>query len=453
MNTMNSSVGYGGRLGVISIGLLVFALNAFAVEDHTISAREQKEIVNTVCSFLENNYVFPDIGEKTKKQVLENCENGKYLQYTSAKEFARILNADLEELSQDMHLGVVYDPDWVTGLKEQGTEGDAYLTEEMVAEERKTNFGFREIRILDGNVGYIDLRIFYHPKYAGETAVAAMNFVANSDALIIDVRNNGGGWGYMVAFLCSYFFDNEELVQFSSVYSRPEDKTYQSWSLPYLPGKIMPDIPLYILTSKSTFSAAEEFCYNLKHTDRATIIGETTRGGAHPIDVKVLSDALVLIMPEWRSIHPKTNTDWEGIGVQPDIEVAAEEALHVAHVQALETLFARAPDEETQRRCQWHIDGIIAKRNPASVDVSRLRSYVGTYGSYSITLENGVLYCMRGNRAKHRMLPMNKDLFLIEDIGDRRFHFMIENDDVRVLAVMHEDGARTVFTREDVQGD
>lgn len=453
MNFMKRDIISCGQLVVVLAGVFFVTAEVVAEEHDMMSVHEQKEIVNTVCSFLENNYVFPDIGEKTGKKVLENYENGKYLQYASAREFARELSADLEELSQDKHLKVVYDPDWVTGLKEQGTEGDAYLTKEMIEEERRKNFGFKEIRILDGNIGYVDLRMFYHPKYGGETAVAAMSFVSSCDALIIDVRNNGGGWGYMVAFLCSYFFDNEDPIQFSSAYSRPEDKTYQSWSLPYLPGKIMSDIPLYILTSKSTFSAAEEFCYNLKHADRATIIGETTRGGAHPIDVKVLSDALVLIMPEWRSIHPKTNTDWEGIGVQPDIEVAAEEALYVAHVQALETLLARAPDEETKHRCQWYIDGIKAKRNPSSVDVSRMRLYTGTYGSYSIMSENGVLYCAVGNRAKHRMVSMNKDLFLIEDIGDRRLYFMIENDDVRGVAVMYEDGTRTVFTKEDVQGD
>jgi len=450
---MNHIIGYGNRLGMILIGLLIFAVNGVAAEDHVMSTHEQKEIVNTVCNFLENNYVFPDIGEKTRKNILDNYEKGKYSKYSSAKEFARELSADLEATSNDKHLGVIYDPDWVAGLKEQGTEEDAYLTEEMVKEERRTNFGFRAMKILDGNIGYLDLRMFFHPKYAGETAVAAMNFVSNCDALIIDVRNNGGGWGYMVAFLCSYFFDNEELVEFSSVYSRPEDKTYQSWSLPYVPGRTMPDMPLYILTSKSTFSAAEEFCYNLKHADRATIIGETTRGGAHPIDVKVLSDALVLIMPEWRSIHPKTNTDWEGVGVQPDIEVAAEEALYNAHVQALETLLARAPGEETRRQCQWYIDGIKAKRNPASVDISFLQSCAGRYGSYTITLEGDMLHCQRGGRAKHSMIPMSDDLFLIEDVDDRRFQFMTEQGEVTGITVIRDDGQGTVLSREGSQGD
>jgi hypothetical protein len=444
---MNRGTERFGQL-MIFLGFLFLATRVLAEEVHMVSADEQKKIVQKVADFLEHNYVYPDIGEKASKRILDKYGAGEYSQYTTAESFARALNVDLEEVSNDKHLAVVYDPVWVTGLREQGEEKDAYLTEDMLEEEKKRNFGFKEIRILSGNVGYIDLRIFFHPKYAGETAVAAMNFVANCDALIVDVRNNGGGWGHMVALLCTYFFDNEEPVQFSSIYSRPEDKTYQSWSLPYVSGKVMPDIPLYILTSKSTFSAAEEFCYNLKHAERATIVGETTRGGAHPIDVKVLSDALVLIMPEWRSIHPKTKTAWEGVGVLPNVEVSAEEALFVAHTRALETLREQAPDADAKREYQWHMDGIQAKRNPALIDVLRMQSYAGTYGPYCITLKNGILYYSRGGRAERRMIAMDDILFLIEDIDDRRCEFVVEEGEVSGITVIQSNGRRTVFEKD-----
>lgn len=443
-----SFLGKAGRLGLIVTGLLVFTLNAVAEEDHMMSKTEQKEIVNKVCDFLVNNYVYPDVGEHVSKQIRDNHENGKYSKLTSTKEFAREFSADLDEISHDKHLRVVYDPAWVKGLKEQSDDKDAYLTEDMIEQDRQKNFGFKEIRILDGNIGYLDLTIFYHPKYAGETAVAAMNFLSNCDAVIIDVRNNGGGWGYMVAFLGSYFVDNEELVQWTSVYSRPEDKTYQSWSVPYVPGRIMSDVPLYILTSKSTFSAAEEFCYNLQQLKRATIVGENTRGGAHPVDAKVLNDYLVLIMPEWRSIHPVTKTDWEGVGVKPDINVAADEALYVAHVQALEGLLARTQDEDTRRRHQWHIDGIKAKRSPATVDSSLLQTYAGQYGTYKITYENGNLNYERGGRAQHEMVAMTEDLFMIKDVDHVRVKFLIENGIVKGVLALYDDGTTSEYRRE-----
>ena len=141
------------------------------------------------------------------------------------------------------------------------------------------------------------------------SVASAMNFFSNCDALIIDLRNNGGGWGEMVAFMCSYFVYGDTTVLMSTGYSRPGDEYFQSWSMPYVPGKTMSNIPLYIITSKSTFSAAEEFCYNLKHLKRATIVGETTRGGAHPISPKVLNDNLAVNVYKSRTNFLLLKTD------------------------------------------------------------------------------------------------------------------------------------------------
>jgi C-terminal processing protease CtpA/Prc len=310
-----------------------------------------------------------------------------------------------------------------------------YVTKEMVEEERKGNFGFREVRILAGNVGYLDLRIFFQPKYAGATAVAAMNFLSNCEAIIVDLRSNGGGWGEMVALLISYFLDNNEIVHLTTNYSRPKDKYDQSWTLPYVPGKVMPDVPLFVLTSKSTFSAAEEFCYCLKHLERATLVGETTRGGAHPIDEKIVDDNFILILPEQRSINPKTGGNWEGAGVEPHVVVPAQEAFDSAHMRALEVLFSRSRDENDISRYKWYLEGLKAKLNPSSIDSEALRSYVGSYESNDISLENGVLYFRRGGRAKQRMTPITEEYFLIENEDDRRLRFAREDDQVRSLEI------------------
>ena len=143
------------------------------------------------------------------------------------------------------------------------------------------NFGFEKVERLKGNVGYIDLRGFTPAEFSAETIVAAMNFVANTDALIFDLRQNGGGDPATVALLSSYLFGPEP-VHLNSLYWREGDTTHQWWTLPFVPGKRYAGKDVYVLTSKRTFSAAEEFTYNLKNLKRATIIGETTGGGAHP---------------------------------------------------------------------------------------------------------------------------------------------------------------------------
>ena len=413
-----------------------------------LTSSQQDEIVQKICTLLENNYVIPDIGKEVSAQLQTSHERGEYSGLVSAWEFAARLNADLAEWSKDKHLGVVFDPDWVRQLKEQKVE-DAYLTEEMVAEERSRNFGFKRVEILDGNVGYVDLRIFFHPKYAGQTAVAAMNFLSDCDAVIIDLRNNGGGWGNMVGFLCSYFLDNEEVVHLNSVYSRPEDRYFQSWTAPYVPGRIMYDVPLYILTSKSTFSAAEEFCYNLKFLDRAKIVGARTRGGAHPISDKVLDDSLVLILPEWTSVHPVTKGNWEGVGVEPDHEVDAAEAFNVAYIRALERLRDSVQRDEKRAYYQWYIDGFKARMNPTLLNAEELQVLTGKYGSYNITYEENVLLYQRGDRAKHRLIPMGETLFLLDDYSDMRIRFLKKNDQVSGLIALYSDGTRREYAREE----
>jgi hypothetical protein len=412
------------------------------------SKHEQDKVVTAICTLLESNYVVPEIGKRVSEQLLASHERGEYSGLGSAKEFATRLDADLIEWSKDKHLGVVYDPDWVRLINEEKDE-DAYLTEEMVDEERSRNYGFKRVEILDGNVGYVDLRIFFHPKYAGATAVAAMNFLSDCDAMIIDLRNNGGGWGNMVSFLCSYFLDNEEVVHLNSVYSRLEDRYFQSWTAPYVPGRIMVDIPLYVLTSRSTFSAAEEFCYNLKYLDRAVIVGERTRGGAHPISSRVLDDSLILILPECMSVHPVTKSNWEGVGVEPDIEVAAPEAFNTAYLSALEKLRNSAQFEEKRAICQWYIDEFKARANPMIVGAAVLESYVGKYGSLNITLQNGVLLYQRGDRAKYRMIPMSETLFLVDEQSDVRIRFKKVNGRISGLTRVYIDGNQTEFARED----
>jgi C-terminal processing protease CtpA/Prc len=211
------------------------------------------------------------------------------------------------------------------------------------------NFGFQKVERLPGNVGYIELSGFLPAEVGGDTAAAAMNFVANADALIIDVRKNGGGAPSMVALLCTYLFGPEPR-HLNDLYFRPSDSTHQWWTMPYVPGKRFENKPVYVLTSKRTFSAAEEFTYNLKTQKRATIVGETTGGGANPGGMRPLGENFVMFVPSGRAINPITKTNWEGTGVTPDVPVTADLALKTAHLKALKTITGEAGESSSTKK-------------------------------------------------------------------------------------------------------
>ena len=163
-----------------------------------------------------------------------------------------------------------------------------------------------------------------------------MNFLGNVDAIIFDLRDNGGGDPKMVALISTYLFDQP--THLNDIYNRKEDATTQFWTLPYVPGKRLAGKPVFVLTSKYTFSAAEEFAYNLKNLKRGTIIGETTGGGAHPVSGQRIDDHFMIGVPSGRAVNPISKTNWEGTGVEPDIKVPANQALEVAKEKALEEI-------------------------------------------------------------------------------------------------------------------
>src|SRR5262249_35267 len=178
------------------------------------------------------------------------------------------------------------------------------------------------VGVMAGNVGYIKFNAFRSPEACGGIAAAAMSLVADCDALIIDLRDNSGGDPVMVAFMSSYFFSRP--VHLSDVYERRKQVAVESWTLPFVPRpKFLPK-PIFILTSKRTFSGAEEFAYDLQMLKRAVVVGETSGGGAHPTESVQISARFEIAMPVARYVNPVSGTNWEGTGVGPDIRVREE---------------------------------------------------------------------------------------------------------------------------------
>ncbi len=311
-------------------------------EDKPIDGRTRSEVLEGCIKQLNESYVFPEKAKEMEKALRRNMEAGVYDGIESSLEFSRKLTEDLQAVSKDKHLRILYR----SRPRPARTQGPTpEQIERYQRRMRESNYGFEKVARLEGNVGYLDLRGFFSTEDGAETAAAAMNFLANSDALIIDLRKNGGGSPAMVALISSYLFDAAP-VHLNSLYWRPRDFAQQWWTLPYVPGKRSPETPVYLLTSSRTFSAAEEFAYNLKTRERAMVIGETTGGGAHPGGTRPLTDHFAIWLPTGRAINPITKTNWEGTGVEPDISAPADQALSIAHAKAIEKLIESSEDEQ-----------------------------------------------------------------------------------------------------------
>jgi len=320
--------------------LCLFALSVAAVgsaqpeqPDLTIDAATRTQVIDTILKRLSESYVFPDVAKKMEESIRERVAKKEYDQITSAKQFATTLTNDLQAISHDKHLRVRYSNQ---AIPERGPQREPTAEER---EERKRdltwmNHGFSKVERLRGNIGYLEFLNFMDEELGAETVAAAMNFVNGTDALIIDMRNNGGGNPAMVALVCSYLFGPEP-VHLNDLYWREGNRTDEFWTRKELAGKRYLNKDVYVLTSKRTFSGAEEFTYNLKNLKRATIIGETTGGGAHPGGGFRISEHFGMFIPTGRAISPITKTNWEGTGVTPDISVPADQALLVARIMAL----------------------------------------------------------------------------------------------------------------------
>lgn len=420
---------------------LSFTYSAFAQStDYKLDPKEQKKTIDSISSNLNANYVFPDVAEKMSDLIADNFRKNKYKGITDPNRFAEQLTEDLRSISEDLHLNVYYAPEQIAEQNNAVSEEEKEtLQSQQIDWMKRNNFGFKEVKIIDGNIGYLDLREFSDPKYAGETAVAAMNFLSNSDALVVDLRQNGGGNPSMIQLITSYLFDAEP-VHLNNFYWRPRNLYTQTWTLPHVQGKRIPTTPVYVLTSKQTFSAAEEFSYNLKSLKRATLIGETTGGGAHPGGEVNVTDKFIVWIPQGRAINPITNTNWEGTGVKPHIEVPANEALETARLEALKNLKNTTEESRMKQFYSWRIEGIKAKINPVDSEELNLEQYVGQYGPRSIIFENGELFYQREGRNKFSLIPMGNHWFMLEGLEYFRVEFELVDERAIALIGHYDNG-------------
>jgi len=324
--------------------------------DTTIDAATRALVIGGVLQRLDQGYIFPKKVAGMTRAVRERLRRGDYDRITSAQAFADTLTRDLQSVSRDKHLEVAYHSRGVVD-EPPDAEPSAEERRERAAFGRWVNFGFERVERLAGNVGYLEIRSFNFDAAAVDSTLAsAMNFLANTDALIIDVRRNGGGEPSMVAAVCSYLLPPDLLI--NKFYWRPQNR-WDEFRTGSVSGRHYgARRPVYVLTSDQTFSGAEEFAYDLLTQRRGVVVGDTTGGGAHPGGMRRVTEQFGVWVPSGRAVNPVTGTNWEGTGVRPDVPVAAGDALRTAHLRALELLLAAERNGEYRARLQQAIDDV-----------------------------------------------------------------------------------------------
>src|SRR5262245_2891845 len=327
-------------------------------------------VVAEVARQIEARYVLVDEAPRIAERLREKAGTGAYGGSRTPEDLAVALTGDLRAISGDLHFALEHDPEHAARLLAAGAGTSPQLpdlghTAEELERMRLANYGFRRVEMLSGNVALIELAAFDDLAVAQPTAAAAMAFVSHADAVIFDIRGNPGGWGNTVGFLVSYFLPGD--LELTSMFDRETGETTVSRTLASVPGQRMLDVPVFVLTSPFTGSAAEAFAFTLQLAGRATIVGHRTVGAAQGGGWVPVGDGFVVFIPSFRSFDPKTGRSWEGSGVLPDIEAPVDRALEVAHWRAVAELDARA----TRQDLRWLLPLLeLAARGPAERDVT-----------------------------------------------------------------------------------
>jgi retinol-binding protein 3 len=322
----------GDPAGVVRFSLLAIPPGMTAADmTMKLDPATRTRVIDGAVASLNEFYVYPETAKKMEEALRARQKKGEYDAVDDADAFAELLTDHLQQVSHDKHLHVNFSP---AVLPKDGAPDGPDV--DMRKRIESDNCLFEKAERLPSNIGYLKFNAFLDPDVCGPTAIAALNFLGNVDAIIFDLRDNGGGDPKMIALIATYLFDKP--THLNDLYNRKEDATTQFWTLPYVPGKRLAGRPVFVLTSKRTFSGAEEFAYDLKNLKRATIIGETTGGGAHPVSGHRIDDHFMIGVPFARAVNPISKTNWEGTGVEPDIKVPADQALDVAKEKAAEQI-------------------------------------------------------------------------------------------------------------------
>ena len=383
-----------------------------------LSAAERDAALKAIVSAFEGKYVFPEMRPRIVERLQAAERSGRYIT-DDPSVFAERVTEDLKNVSRDKHLSLSFDPAGyaIASSGAAGNGGEQALWQRLAIRE---HHGLTEMKVLGGNVRYLRIgRFDWLTDQTGAIYDEAMRFLRDGDAVIIDIRGNGGGAHAAVRYLVSHFMDADVLeMSFLEGSGTPA----QSRTLEHLPAGRMKGMPLYVLIDLSAASAAEAFAYHVQQFKLGELVGSKTVGAANNNTLLPIAPDFILSISYGRPLHPISKANWEGVGVAPSIEVSPVQALEVAHSLALQRLSEKeGVSAESRAEYIWAQSAVDAKLNPVTIQPARLQSLAGRFGSNKVEFRDGILWLTRPDREPARLSPMNADgLFAVERVDGLR---------------------------------
>lgn len=440
-----------GRMRYAMLAATAWLLNVAAANEPPLTAADKQKVVEQLGAALETNYVFPDKVKGIVAALRARLEAGRYNAVSDKRALARALTEDLVAASGDLHFFVGVDPAFVADFTaRKDPVRVAALRDQERRDEARENFGFTDVRQLEGNVAYIGISHFADPELAYGAAAAAMRLVENSDAVIYDLRYNNGGHLEMAQLLASQLFrGDKDQALFQYYYNNEDGDRIErgQWVLPALPAGRLTGKPVYILTGSTSFSAAEWFAYSLRKLGRATLVGERTAGGAHPVDRRPVNADFFVQVPIGQIHDPVDRDDFEGTGVVPDHPIASANALPLAHRLALADLARTDPARQTD--ADWFAPVLAARIRPVRLMPADLRRLAGRYEGRRIDLVDGKPVYVWRERFRLALEPLGPDLFAIEGVRDFRLRVVRKEKRIVALERINRDATTQSYARID----
>lgn len=412
----------------------------------------KKGVIRSAVSLLHEHYIFPERVKNIEAALLKKMDGGGYSNLQSPQDFLRELNADLQGEGNDHHLNISFGPERVQQIRldeENEAEGKpAVFTEQMMQRMQYENFRMRKLERLDGNVGYFQFLNFLPLAAAKESMASAMNFIRHSGALILDLRDNGGGDAESMNFLLGYFLPDDTQT---GIWRRREGNRTEKIFVKTDPAvqKIPDGVPVYILVSNKTSSAAEGFAYTLQQYKRATIVGEQTKGEGNPGRLFVLNDFLYMMIPTIEGLNPVTGKGIEGTGVTPDIAVSSGKSLTRALLE-IYTLWAVSSPNLTQKQlADWMAPALKNELQPEPLPQEIALSLAGDYaGGRRIAYEDGSIFYFNTKGKKIRLDYLGNGVFQHSEDKWLRLQMPLDGPAVKAVTWFWDDGGTEMMEKE-----
>ena len=413
----------------------------------------KKEVVDSLSKSLIKNYIFPDTARRMGNKIQENLAKGLYDTISNPRDFARKLTKDLRSVYNDLHLSMNFNPSAEKNLMDTSPKNTAENEAKDLEAARKKNYGFIKTELLKGNVGYVHFDQFYGlTDDAKKTVESAFIFLKYSDGLIIDLRDNRGGSPDMVKYICSFLFSKPTHI--NDLFEHRTGKTQQYWTEPVKGYEGLTGIPVYVLTNGRTFSAAEEFAYDLQSQRRGKVVGETTGGGAHPVSFQLTGHGFIALVPFARALNPVTRTNWEAVGVKPDLAVDPDNAIDAALLNFYDDRIAVLTDSVTKAPFAWDRAMLYGNMHPQIIDPSLLKSYIGTFKfredvGETITFETGALYAKAEVGKPSRLIALSANTFKPEHNDTYKLEFVKDaTGQISQVKLIFDDGSARIDKKE-----